>query len=72
MEHDVTARGRCVQHAVIMRHRRVTIMGGLRVDYILWHDDVMTCHDTLSTLLALCEGNPPIIGGFPTQRAGNA
>ena len=24
--------------------------------------------ETFSTLLALCEGNPPIIGGFPPQR----
>ena len=23
-------------------------------------------------LLALCEGNPPVIGGFPSQRASNA
>ena len=28
------------------------------------------CHqmETLSALLALCEGNPPVIGGFPSQR----
>ena len=26
---------------------------------------------TCSTLLALCEGNPPITGGFPSQRASN-
>ena len=25
-----------------------------------------------SALLALCEGNPPVTGGFPTQRASNA
>ena len=25
----------------------------------------------LSVLLALCEGNPPMIGGFPSQRASN-
>ena len=25
-----------------------------------------------STLLALCEGNPPVTGGFPSQRASNA
>ena len=24
--------------------------------------------ETLSTLLALCVGNPPVAGGFPTQR----
>ena len=28
--------------------------------------------DTLSVSLALCEGNPPVTGGFPSQRAGNA
>ena len=27
------------------------------------HDDVMT----FSVLLALCEGNPPVTGGFPSQ-----
>ena len=28
------------------------------------------CHqmETFSTLLALCEGNPPVTGGFPSQR----
>ena len=25
----------------------------------------------LSILLALCEGNPPVTGGFPSQRASN-
>ena len=32
------------------------------------------CHDMemLSSLLALCEGNPPVTGGFPPQRASNA
>ena len=33
-----------------------------------WHYHM----ETLSALLALCEGNPPITGGFPPQRAGNA
>ena len=28
--------------------------------------------DTLSAFLALCIGNPPVTGGFPTQRASNA
>ena len=27
--------------------------------------------ETLSALLALCEGNPPFTGGFPSQRASN-
>ena len=27
--------------------------------------------ETLSTLLALCEGNPPVTDGFPSQWAGN-
>ena len=25
-----------------------------------------------STSLALCEGNPPVTGGFPSQKASNA
>ena len=31
------------------------------------------CHDMemLSVLLALCEGNPPVIDGFPSQKADN-
>ena len=31
------------------------------------------CHDMemFSTLLTLCEGNPPVTGGFPSQRASN-
>ena len=29
---------------------------------------MMSWHQTLSALLALCEGNPPIISGFPSQR----
>ena len=29
-----------------------------------WRRDM----DKLSTLLALCEGNPPVAGGFPSQR----
>ena len=31
-----------------------------------WWPDGM---DMVSTLLALCEGNPPVAGGFPTKRA---
>ena len=27
--------------------------------------------EMVSTLLALCEGNPPVTGGFPSQRASN-
>ena len=26
------------------------------------------CPETFSTLLVLCEGNPPVTGGFPSQR----
>ena len=33
------------------------------------HDNVITWK--LSALLALCEGNPPVISGFPSQRASN-
>ena len=34
---------------------------------------VLECNDmnTLSTLLALCEGNPPVTGGFPSQQTSN-
>ena len=28
--------------------------------------------ETVSALLALCEGNPPVTGGFPSQWASNA
>ena len=28
--------------------------------------------ETVYALLALCEGNPPVTGGFPSQRASNA
>ena len=28
--------------------------------------------ETISMLLALCEGNAPVTGGFPSQRASNA
>ena len=27
--------------------------------------------ETVSALLALCEGNPPVTGGFPSQTASN-
>ena len=38
-------------------------------NYKLWW-----CHDMekISGLLALCDGNPPVAGGFPSQRASNA
>ena len=32
-----------------------------------WHNEM----EILSTLQALCEGNPSVIGGFPLQRASN-
>ena len=32
----------------------------------------MSWYETLSALLALCEGNPPVTGGFPSQRTSNA
>ena len=32
-----------------------------------WHHDM----GTFSMLLAICEGNPPVTGGFPSQRASN-
>ena len=36
----------------------------LSVNHILWRHKM----ETLSPLLALCEGNPPVTGGFHTQR----
>ena len=35
---------------------------------VWWHHD----KEMISALPALCEGNPPVIGGFPLQRASNA
>ena len=35
------------------------------------HDDIIIM-DTFSVLLALCEGNPLVTGGFPPQRASDA
>ena len=35
------------------------------------HDGVMNEMETLSASLALCERNPPVTGGFPSQRASN-
>ena len=32
---------------------------------------ITSWNETLSALLALCEGNPPVSGGFPSQRASN-
>ena len=34
-------------------------------------NSIMTSTDAFSTLLALCEGNPPVTGGFPSQSASN-
>ena len=37
--------------------------------YTLWaHDDIMTWK-LFPLYLPLCEGNPPVTGGFPSQRA---
>ena len=30
------------------------------------YDDVMICIETLSALVAICEGNPPVTGEFPS------
>ena len=40
------------------------------ISEILWP---WWCHDMemFSTLLTICEGNPPVTGGFPSQRASN-
>ena len=44
------------------------IQGYTKAPSIIWW-----CHNIkmLSTLLALCEGNPPVTGGFPSQRTSN-
>ena len=39
------------------------------VNGISWRHQVMEIHPSL---LALCEGNPPVTGGFPSQRTNNA
>ena len=43
-----------------------------RVWYALLYGQVLTMHDhqmeTFSALLAICEANPPVTGGFPLQR----
>ena len=38
---------------------------------IVGHGNVSHDMEMLSALLALCEGNPPVTGGFPSQRASN-
>ena len=40
--------------------------------YITEHDDAITWSKISFELLALWEGNPPVISGFPSQMAGNA
>ena len=72
----------CVQHARLsdsnlgIRHECLTKMLRARQGRLLAHK--RSCwqwrHDTetLSTLLALCEGNPPVTSGFPSQRTSNA
>ena len=38
---------------------------------VMWILYETSSHRKLSSLLALCEGNPPVTGGFPSQRASN-
>ena len=42
--------------------------------WVFWGDNAWWFRDMdkLSALVALCEGNPPVTGGFPSQRATNA
>ena len=52
---------------------RNTVSGAVSEDsklasYSLWRHAMKK----LSALPTLCEGNPPVTGGFTTQRAGNA
>ena len=42
-----------------------------RLSAVSYKDEVRDM-DTLITLLALCEGNPPVTGGIPLQRVSNA
>ena len=50
--------------------------GGMRINTqgLNKRTDTWWCHDLemLSALLALCVGNPPVTGGFPSQRTRNA
>ena len=45
---------------IILSHSRVVF----RYDASWWRHQM----ETFSALLALCEGNPPVTGGFPSQR----
>ena len=48
----------------------IDFVSGITCEYdtpsIIW------LHGNPCALLALCEGNPPVTGGFPSQRANNA
>ena len=56
--------------AVDLLHRNVSALLALCVG-IHW-SAVDSWHRNVSALLALCMGNPPVTGGFTTQRASNA
>ena len=48
------------------------VTDGFRCDYTVPHSTTSAWRphyvETFSALLALCEGNPPLTGGFPSQR----
>ena len=48
------------------RADRSLTLGSIAPNYMMRHDMV-----TISALLALCEWNPPVSGGFPSQRTNN-
>ena len=51
------------------QHIRLVLSFRISIATCTWRRHDM---DTLSALLALCEGNPPVTGGFLSQRASNA
>ena len=59
-------------HDVSIMQNWISINHGLIISS--WNNITWLRHDmeTLSTLLVLCEGNPPSTGGFSSQSASNA
>ena len=56
----------------IYSHTYTVTVVSTAVDHCHGQDiDAWRCYDmeTLSTKLALCEGNPPVTGGFQSQKA---
>ena len=67
----------CINIVVVMSHECHGISDNRQFNCmfssLLWLTNNKNNNKTQSlTLLALCEGNPPVTGGFPSQRASNA